>query len=263
MEEWVKLKGKFTQRWLSRSDEFYSPIFARLFYAQSHYLDRKGYTLPPDFLTAVINAEKERKDLDEVEGLAEAAAPIAESLKTKGEAFDLNELRAMFMIQIGLGDFNEIETSINALNRGFIKLLEAAEPLAAMPLIRLQLENLTFLKAELMNPFRVLYRVFNEGKQLDDIKIKGKPLVGSKIREELKDSQCDYNEIYCNYCGFVHPSSTQSEFRVKQYYSYSEGRNVITKAEIKRLCEDMIKINRKIARLLECQIFAYNSGLKD
>lgn len=34
----------------------------------------------------------------------------------------------MFMIQIGLGDFNEIETSINALNRGFIKLLEAAEP---------------------------------------------------------------------------------------------------------------------------------------
>ena len=100
MEEWHRLKGKFTQRWLRRSDEFYSPIFARLFFAQFHYLDRKGYTLPPDFITSVINADKEGKDLTEVEGLAEAAAPIAESLKAKGEAFDLNELRAMFMIQI-------------------------------------------------------------------------------------------------------------------------------------------------------------------
>lgn len=85
MEEWHRLKGKFTQRWLANSDEFYSPIFVRLFYAQFHYLDRKGYTLPPDFLTAVINADKEGKDLTEVEGLAEAAAPIAESLKAKGE----------------------------------------------------------------------------------------------------------------------------------------------------------------------------------
>lgn len=96
-----------------------------------------------------------------MEGLAEAAS-IAESLKAKGKTFDLNELRAMFMIQIGLGDYNEIETSINALNRGFITLLEAAEPLSAMSLIRLQLENLTFLKVELMHSFRVLYRVFNE-----------------------------------------------------------------------------------------------------
>lgn len=68
----------------------------------------------------------------------------------------MNELRAMVMIQLGLGDFIEIDTSINALNRGFITLLNAAEPLAAMPLIRLQLENLTFLKAELMYPFRMI-----------------------------------------------------------------------------------------------------------
>lgn len=263
MEEGQKLKGKFTQRWLSKSDEFYSPIFARLFYAQFHYLDKKGYTLPSELITALYDAEKEGKELETIEGIEELIAPLKESITAKGKAFDLNELRAMVMIQLGLGDFIEIDTSINALNRGFITLLEAAEPLAAMPLIRLQLENLTFLKAELMYPFRILYRVFNEGKQLSDIKIKGKPIVASKIREELKDSQCDYNEIYCNYCGFIHPSSTQSEFRVNQYYSYKEGRTVITKAEIKRLCEDMIKINRKIARLLECQTFAYNAGLKD
>lgn len=259
MEEYLKLKGKFTQRWLSRSDEYYSPIFCRLFYAQCSYLDKKGYCFPSELLTAIFNAAKEGEALEDIEGIDELIAPLKDSIKAKGEAFDMNEFRAMVMIQLGLGDFVEIETSINALNRGFIKLLEAAEPLAAMPLIRLQLENLTFLKAELMYPFRVLYRVFNEGKQLNDIKIKGKPLVASKIREELKDSQCDYNEIYSNYCGFVHPSSDQTNFSVKGYYSYKEGRNVITKAEIKRLCSDMIKVNLKITRLLQCQIFSYNS----
>lgn len=263
MEQQLKLKGKFTQRWLANSDEYFSPIFGRLFYAQFNYLDRKGYTFPPETLIAMMQAESAGKDFEEIEGIEEALAPLAESMKAKGEAFDENELRAMVMIQMGLGDFVEIETSINALNRGFITLLEATEPLAAMPLIRLQLENLTFLKAELMYPFRVLYRVFNEGKQLNDIKIKGKPIVASKIREALKDNCCDYNEIYCNYCGFVHPSSTQTNFSVNQYYSYKEGRNVLTKAEIKRLCDDMIKINRKIAILLQCQTFAYNAGLKD
>lgn len=57
MNEEVKLKGKFTQRWLAASDEYYSPIFGRLFYAQFAYLDRKGYTIPLDFLKAVNGAE--------------------------------------------------------------------------------------------------------------------------------------------------------------------------------------------------------------
>lgn len=263
MEQQFKLQGKFTQRWLSRSDEYYSPIFTRLFYAQFAYLDRKGYTIPLDFLKAVNEAEEKGLNFDEIEGLTELTAPIVESIRAKGEAFDLNELRAMFFIQIGLGDFVEISTSINALNRGFITLLEANEPLAAMPLIRLQLENLTYLAAELKYPFRVLYRVFNEGKQLGDIKIKGKSLIGSRIREELTDNQCNYNGLYASYCGFVHPSTVQSEFRVRQYYSYSKDKEVMTKAEIKRLCSDMISINRKISILLLCQIFAYNAGLKD
>ena len=263
MNEGDKLKGKFTQRWLAASDDYYSPIFSRLFYAQFAYLDRKGYTIPLDFLKAVTEADEKGLDFDEVDGFAELTAPLVESMKAKDEAFDVNELRAMYYIQIGLGDFVEIQTSINALIRGFITLLENNEPLAAMPLIRLQLENLTYLAAELKYPFRVLYRVFNDEKQLGDIKIKGKPLVGSKIREELNDSQCSYSEMYADYCGFVHPSTKQGKFSVKQYYSYSKDKAVMTKAEIKRLCSDMIKINRKIAVLLQCQIFAYNAGLKD
>lgn len=263
MQEEEKLKGKFTQRWLSASAEYYYPLFIRLFSAQYHFLDRKGYNIPSDLLNALFKAQTEGIDFEQIEGIEELAAPFRKSIEAKGEAFNENMFRAMTFIQFGWGDFYEIETSINALNRGFITLIEAGEELAAMPLIRLQLENLTYLKAELLYPFRVLYKVFQEGKQLSDIKIKGKPLVGSKIREELKDNVMDYNKLYNNYCGFVHPSSTQSELSVKKYYSYKDDKVVITKAEQKRLCSDMIWINRKIAALLQCQIFAYNAGLKD
>lgn len=40
MQDYEKLKGKFTQRWLSRSDEYYTPIFVRLFYAQFYFLQK-------------------------------------------------------------------------------------------------------------------------------------------------------------------------------------------------------------------------------
>ena len=40
MEKFLKLKGKFTQRWLAASDEYYSPIFSRLHYAQYNFLKK-------------------------------------------------------------------------------------------------------------------------------------------------------------------------------------------------------------------------------
>lgn len=255
MQDCEKLKGKFTQRWLSRSDEFYSPIFARLFYAQYCYLEKKGYAI-----TLEVNTP-EQIEAGDVTITKEKIKAVVES---RGYSFNENEYRGMGYLEIGLGDFYEISTSINALNRGFIKLLEAAEPLAAMPLIRLQLDNLTYLAAELKHPFRVLYKVFREGKSLIDVKIKNKPIVPSVIRAEL-DEQHGYNlnDLYREYSSFVHPSSGQTNFEVNSYYSYTEGKDVLTKAEIKRLCKDMIQINRIIAILLQCQIFAYNAGLLD
>lgn len=70
MEEQLKLKGRFTQKWLADSDEYYSPIFTRLFYAQFAYLDRKGYTIPLDFLKAVNEEEEKGLGIDEVEGFS-------------------------------------------------------------------------------------------------------------------------------------------------------------------------------------------------
>ena len=76
-----KLKGKFTQRWLSASDKYYLPIFERLFYAQYAYLDRKGYTFPLEFLKAAVEADKEGKIFDEVEGLEELLKPLKDKIE--------------------------------------------------------------------------------------------------------------------------------------------------------------------------------------
>lgn len=51
MQDCEKLKGKFTQRWISRSEEYYTPLFDRLFYAQYSYLEKKGYAVSLDINT--------------------------------------------------------------------------------------------------------------------------------------------------------------------------------------------------------------------
>ena len=51
MNEGLKLKGKFTQRWLAKSEEYYSPIFSRLFYAQYSCIEKKGYAVSLDINT--------------------------------------------------------------------------------------------------------------------------------------------------------------------------------------------------------------------
>lgn len=237
----VRLKGKFTQRWLSASEEYYYPLWSRLFYAQFHYLQNKGIE---------VDVEDYADDSFE-EALVK--------LEAKG-----GEYRAMYFLQFGLDDVIDIASSIDSLNRGFIKLLEAAEPLAAMALVRLQLDNLTYLAAELKYPFRILYKVFYKGKRLSQIQVQGKNLNPSAIRKEL-DEQNNWNvsELYDRYPSFIHPDKVQLELRPSSYYSYKEGKNVLTKAEIKNLCSDMMAINRMMAVLIQCQIFSYNSGLKD
>ena len=254
MHKFERLKGKFTERWLANSNEYYLPIFVRLYNAQFNYLDRKGYTLP-------LEVFQQLKSVDEIGRELYLDESIKAELKGKlqVEDFNENEFRAMLYIQAGFGDWAEMATSIDAINRGFIKLLEAAEPLAALPLIRLQLENLTYIVAELKYPFRILHKVFIEGKQLSEIKIKNKAIVPSAIRKEI-DEENGYrlNELYKTYSSFVHPSSKQTNFEYNVYYSTKEGKDIMPKKEIKRLCSDMVEINRIITVLLQCQIFKYN-----
>ncbi len=94
MQSDEKLKGKFTQRWLSKSDEYYSPIFARLFYAQYSYLEKKGYAISLELNTP------EQIEAGDVTITKEKIQAVVEA---RGYSFDENENRGMRYLEIGLG----------------------------------------------------------------------------------------------------------------------------------------------------------------
>lgn len=242
-----KLKGKFTARWLKESASYYYPLFRRWSAAESSYFKRNNIEAHPEPLFTT----KELEDIFKPEILSEI------------EAFG-NESRAMTFRQCGISEINYIEESINGFNRGFMILLEAAEPLAAMALVRLQLDNLTYLAAELKYPFRILYKVYFKNKRLSQIQIKGKNLNPSLIRKQL-DEENGWNvaELYDTYSSYVHPDQkqlTMNKFSFMKSRILEQQMN-FSKAELKRLTADMVTINRFIAILIQCQIFSYNSGL--
>lgn len=122
--------------------------------------------------------------------------------------------RAWYMINCGWDYFTLIADSINSLNRSFNLLLEAGELAVAKALIRLQLDNLTYVMEELKYPFRIFYKVYFKGKKLSQIQVAGKNLIPSDIRKEAASEYADWAELYSTYLGFIHPSMEQL-----QYYS--------------------------------------------
>lgn len=238
MNEEDKLKGKFSQRWLAASDEYYSPIFIRLFYAQYNFL-KKNPPMNDDVLHHLMAGDLINSD-EEIEAM-------------------LNPYqRGWYLLNTGIDYFTLIADSINGINRSFNLLLEAGELTTAKALIRLQLDNLTYVMAELKYPFRIFYKVYIKGKNLSQIKITGKNLNPSEIRKEAATKYADLAELYDTYSSFVHPSKTQL-----QYHSLNRrfGTQKVTKKEKKEVAADMIKVNTILKTLLECQIFAYNTGI--
>lgn len=244
-----KLKGKFTLRWLKESASYYYPLFSRWSEAESSYFSRNSIEAHPEPLFTT-------KDLEDI---------FKPEILSEIEAFG-NASRALTFRQCGISEINYIQESINSLNRGFMVLLEAAEPLSAMALVRLQLDNLTYLAAELKYPFRILYKVYFKNRRLSQIQIKGKNLNPAAIRKELDEQNgWNVNELYDYYSCYVHPDQkqlTMNKFSFMKSRLLEEPIN-FSKAELKRLTEDMVTINRFIVVLIQCQIFAYKSGLKE
>ena len=233
-----KLKGKFTQRWLAASDEYYSPIFSRLYYAQYNFL-KKNPPMNDDVLHHLMAGDLINSD-EEIEAM-------------------LNPYqRGWYLLNTGIDYFTLIADSINGINRSFNLLLEAGELTTAKALIRLQLDNLTYVMAELMYPFRVFYKVYFKGKNLSQVKVAGKNLNPADVRKEAASEYADLAELYSTYSSFVHPSMAQL-----QYHTLNRrfGTQKVTKKEKKEVAADMIKVNQVLQNLLQCQIFRYNTGL--
>lgn len=137
----------------------------------------------------------------------------------------------------GLSDYDSIIYAIINLNRAFLKLLEIKEPLAAFPLIRIQTDNLIYLYAEYLYPNQILYKVYDNERAFNQIKINGENLKQSEIVEKIEGIK----PIWKKYSSFIHPSKEQHK------YMFS---NSIKKADLELALNDMYAVNVAIADTL-------------
>lgn len=210
------MKKRFTYKDLEDSSAYYYPIFLAIFYANWKYY--KGNEFESGKLVVDENSNTYR------------------ILKTLSSGFD---------------DFCYISDTINIYNRCFIELLSKADALVAFPLIRLQLDNLTAIFAETLHPFQILHKLYDGGKKLEKIKIKGSHIVPSEIRKELDEKfGSTIDDLYKKYSYFIHPSKSQKEVDMGSYYSNKEDKYVASKKDVRMYAKDMVYVNQIIGNVL-------------
>lgn len=143
---------------------------------------------------------------------------------------------------LGLCDYDPIITAIINYNRAFKKLLDIKEPLVAMPIVRIQMENLVYLYAESLYPNKILYKVYDNSKEFNQIKINGEKLQTSTFIQLLNEKYDGIRDIWKRYCCYVHPSSEQD----KLAYANSDDKAVVDSG-----IKDMQLINQAITDTLE------------
>ena len=132
---------------------------------------------------------------------------------------------------------------VYSCNRGFAKLVEIAEPIPAMAIVRMQLENLATLYAEALHPNKVLKKIYGNGRRLDQLKFNQKYLATANLLAELglADQWEDYSK-------FVHPDKKQTTVHITGECPdlTIESKQIKDKTDIEKLSSDMVAINQKL-----------------
>lgn len=145
----------------------------------------------------------------------------------------------------GMCDYDPIITAIINYNRAFKKLLDIKEPLVAMPIVRIQMENLVYLFAESLYPNKILYKVYDNAKEFNQIKIDGEKLQTSTFINLLEEKYSGIKSIWKRYCCYVHPSSEQNKLAYSNSYD---------KAVVDAGIKDMQLINQAITDTIQAMI---------
>ena len=145
----------------------------------------------------------------------------------------------------GMCDYDPIITAIINYNRAFKKLLDIKEPLVAMPIVRIQMENLVYLFAESCHPNKILYKVYDNSTEFNQIRIDGEKLKVSDFIKKLEEKYNGITSIWKRYCCYVHPSSEQD----KLAYSNSYNKEVVDGS-----IKDMVLINQAITDTIRAMI---------
>lgn len=129
-----------------------------------------------------------------------------------------------------------------SLTNAYLTLIKSGNYLAALPLIRLQLDNaLRFFASTLVSDFNDFVMHFLDGKEIRDYKdFEGKNLTDNHLAKKLDEHFPGTLKLYKNACGFIHLSDnhfypTISEIkektrefgiRVGQFDTYSDEEKV-------------------------------------
>lgn len=132
--------------------------------------------------------------------------------------------------------YGSIVVAVGDYNRSFSILCNINQKAVAASLIRIQLDNLIYIYAESKNPERVLDKVYNKGKELNQVLIANNPLKRSDLMKQLEERYSGIRKIWDRYSNFVHPSISHCKLK------FNEGKD--------SAMADMVYINQAITDIL-------------
>jgi len=166
-------------------------------------------------------------------------------------------------LNMGWNYYDSILDNVKALNRCFQKLIKESEYSAALPLLRLQMDNLCVIYAESIYPEKVLPYILEKGRNLGQIKINGEYLKASVLLDKLDSQYNKLKEIWSESCGYVHPSKAREEASKTHIYKKEIRRYVKDVAKEKKYLLQMVFINQVILDILNSELNSYIFKLKE
>ena len=109
--------------------------------------------------------------------------------------------------------FQYVLNNVIVVNRCFFNTIALNEPLISKSLLRLQLQNLVYLFAEIKNPFKVIRYICYKGKSFNQL---GLPSFTSFL-EELEPEYSGLKDLWTDSCSYVHPSGSNYDISTSEH----------------------------------------------
>ena len=166
-------------------------------------------------------------------------------------------------LNMGWNYYDSILDNVKDLNRCFIKLIKENEYNAALPLIRLQMDNLCVMYAEYLYPEKILLPILENGKELGRIKIDGDYIRAKALVDKLATQYEPLTTIWMDSCCYVHPSKKREEASISTITNPQTGYCIKDRQKEKKYLKDMVLINQVILDVLNIQLDFYIIKLKE